>query len=99
MLCPHGGMAQGQPTTSALVIDGAVPLLASDPIIISGCPSTGPDDEPTPCLWVQWVDPACSVTISGQPALCSASTGLCVTADGVPQGPIELVSLQTRVVG
>ena len=46
---------------------------------------------------MQWTVPATRVLINGQPALLQTSTGLCLSAEQIPQGPPIITVTQTRV--
>jgi hypothetical protein len=48
---------------------------------------------------LQWVAPATRVKVNGQPAILKTSSGICQSAEQVPQGPPNVVVTQTRVKG
>ena len=52
-----------------------------------GCAFTVPPSKPQPCLKVQWLVPAARVLVGGQPAILQSSSGLCLSAEQIPQGP------------
>jgi hypothetical protein len=96
MMCPHGGTVQASPTSANVQIGGAPVLTASDVFIIAGCPFVI-GIVPSPCLTVQWVQPAAQSTVLGNPTLTEASVGLCIGAG--PQGPVMIVAAQPNVTG
>lgn len=97
VMCPHGAQAQLIPSSGRVMIDNEPAITVSDQAIVSGCPFTVPP--PSPCIKVQWVQPAARVKIEGKPAVLQTSTGLCIAATGVPQGPPNIVNTQVRVKG
>jgi hypothetical protein len=68
----------------------------ADQFLVAGCVFTLPP--PQPCLQVQWLTPATRVLVNGVPPITQGSTGLAISATGVPQGPPVVVSTQTRVI-
>ena len=88
LLCPHGGpvliMATGY---SARQPDGSIPAKATDAFPINGCPLFA-GGRPSPCIRVQWLVTNAAEPIDGVPSLNEQSTGICLTAAGVPQGPV-----------
>ena len=63
MMCPHGGTVQATPSSTAVQIAGAPALTASDVFVIAGCAFVIAT-VPSPCVTVQWVQPAAQSTIS-----------------------------------
>jgi len=98
MMCPHGGTVQASPSSTTVQIAGAPALTASDVFVIAGCPFLIVL-VPSPCVTVQWVQPAAQSTISGSLTLTEASVGLCLAATQAPQGPVMIVSAQPNVTG
>jgi hypothetical protein len=96
MMCPHGGTVQATPSSTAVQFAGAPAVTASDVFVIAGCTFVI-GVVPSPCVTVQWVQPAAQSTISGNPTLTEASVGLCMAA--APQGPVMIVSTQPNVSG
>jgi hypothetical protein len=43
--------------------------------------------------------PATRVFVNGQPVILQTSTGLCQSAEQIPQGPPTIVATQPRVIG
>lgn len=98
IMCPHGGTVQATPSSTAVQIAGAPAVTASDVFVIAGCAFVI-GVVPSPCVTVQWVQPAAQSTISGNPTLTEASVGLCLAATQAPQGPVMIVSTQPNVTG
>jgi hypothetical protein len=101
ILCPHGGRVNVVPTQPRVragqplgLLNGAYPIV--------GCPfmvPVGPAMKPQPCVRVQWLVPAVRVRVSGQPVLVRSSTGLCLSAEQIPQGAPIIVLTQFRAKG
>jgi hypothetical protein len=98
MMCPHGGTVQASPTSTNVQIGGTPALTASDVFVIAGCPFLIAL-VPSPCVSVQWVQPAAQSTAANNPTLTEASVGLCVAATQAPQGPVMIVEAQPNVAG
>jgi len=98
MQCPHGGTVQASPASTSVQVGGAPALTASDVFVVAGC-AFNISGVPSPCVTVQWVQPAMQNTISGNPALTEASVGLCLAATQAPQGPVMIVTAQPAVSG
>lgn len=71
---------------------------AADTFVVVGCPFQIPATPPipSPCVRVQWLVPDARVSVSGNPTLSRSSAGLCLSAAGVPQGPVTVASTQAR---
>lgn len=98
-MCPHGGQLSIISTNVRVTAGGQPLATVSDQFMIAGCAFTIPPGKPQPCLKVQWLVPATRVTIGGQPAILQTSSGLCLTAEQIPQGPPTVTVAQTRVLG
>jgi hypothetical protein len=98
MTCPHGGTVQGIPSSPRAQAGGAPMLSAADTFMIAGCPFVL-GLVPSPCLTVQWVQPATRGTSSGAPLLTLASVGMCVAATAAVQGTVLISSTQSNVTG
>jgi hypothetical protein len=98
MMCPHGGTVQATPASTDVQAAGAPMLTAADTFVIAGCPFVI-GTVPSPCVSVQWVQPAAQSTLSSNPTLTEASVGLCLAATQAPQGPVTIVSTQANVAG
>jgi hypothetical protein len=98
MTCPHGAPVQAVPSGTPPQAGGAPMLSAADTFTIAGCPFVL-GLVPSPCIMVQWVQPATRGTTSGVPLLTLSSVGLCIAATGAPQGTVIIASTQPNVTG
>jgi hypothetical protein len=98
LMCPHGGTVQAIPASASVQFAGAPAVTASDTFMIAGC-VFNIAGVPSPCLTVQWVQPAIQSSIAGNPTLTEASVGLCLAATMAPQGPVIIASTQPDVIG
>jgi hypothetical protein len=96
--CPHGGTASFQSTNRQVKVGGYA-LLSTDVYSIAACPFQLPGPTPHPCVSIRWLNPAIRVRVDHKPVLLESSTGLCLAADGVPQGNAIVTGVQTRVSG
>ena len=99
LMCPHGGSVSITSSNSVAKADGAYIARGSDTFTISGCAFTLPNGSPHPCVRVQWQVTAMKHKAAGQLCLTSDSTGLCLAADSVPQGPVQISNTQRKVEG
>ncbi|RMH81597.1 MAG: hypothetical protein D6681_17980 [Calditrichaeota bacterium] len=99
LLCPHAGQVSIITTNVRVKVDGQPAVTFSDTYLVSGCPFTIPPSKPQPCVKVQWLVPATRVRVGGQPVLLQSSSGLCQSAEQIPQGPPNVVMTQVRVKG
>lgn len=97
--CPHGGQVSIISTNSRVLVSGQPVATLSDTYLIAGCPFTLPSGKPQPCVKVQWLVPASRVMVSGQPVILQTSTGICQSAEQIPQGAPIVIATQTRVSG
>ena len=98
VMCPHGGQVTIIPAGARVLLGGQPAATLGDTYLIAGCPFTvGP--KPQPCVKVQWLVPATRVMVNGQPAILQTSTGLCLSAEQIPQGPPNVVVTQVRAQG
>ncbi|ABK99428.1 hypothetical protein [Pelobacter propionicus] len=100
LTCPHGGTVSITSSNSGVTADGAPLALAGDSFTISGCPfqiPVGPGTKPSPCVTVKWLVTDLRATVNGQPTLSTASVGLCLSAEQVPQGSVVISSTQPKV--
>jgi hypothetical protein len=96
-MCPHGGQVTAI-STDARVLAGGLPVtLAADQFVVAGC-AFAVGTVPQPCVLVQWAAPTVRCLFAGQPAITAASVGMCIAANGAPNGPVVLASTQPRVV-
>lgn len=95
--CPHGGKATILPGAARVLVGGQPLALLSDMTMVAGCAfAVGP--KPQPCVKLLWLVGTTRVLAGGQPALVQAATGLCQSAEQIPQGPPIIVPGQTRVL-
>jgi hypothetical protein len=95
MQCPHGGQVQAVPAGMRVKADGIL-LTGADTFTVAGCTFTLPPGTPSPCLSVKWLVTDQNVK-TGSPTLSKSSSGLCMSGANVPQGPVSIVSTQSRV--
>ena len=95
--CAHGAPASTVTANTRVMVSGMPVATVSDTTTVAGCPFLTPEPKPQPCVHVQWLAPATRVLVNGQPALLQTSSGLCLSAEQVPQGPPVITSTQTRV--
>jgi len=98
-ICPHGGQVTVIPSGPRVMVNGMPAATVADLCLVAGCAFTLPGPKPQPCVKVQWLAPSARILINGQPALMQTSTGLCLSAEQIPQGPPTIVMTQTRVGG
>jgi hypothetical protein len=96
--CPHGGTVTIVSSNAKVQADGGFIATASDTFTVAGCPFQIPATPPipSPCLTVQWLVPDVMVTVNGQPSLSQSSTGLCLSAAQIPQGPVVISAAQAK---
>jgi hypothetical protein len=97
--CPHGGSVSAITSNTKAKADGAFILRISDTFTIAGCAFTLPSGTPHPCMQVQWMTSTLRVKADGDLALAEGSVGMCLAADGVPQGTVLIASTQSKVQG
>jgi hypothetical protein len=98
-LCPHAGTMQTVSSNGRVLVGGQPVATLADNFLVSGCVFTVPSGKPQPCITVQWLVPASRVRVGGQPVILQTSTGLCRSAEQIPQGPPNIVTTQVRVRG
>lgn len=99
--CPHGGQAAPVTGNTRVLVDGMQALLIGDTFPVLGCPFEAPMPDgtrPQPCIDIVWSAPAARVVVNGRPVLVSTSTGQCLSAEHIPQGPPRLSDVQPRVI-
>lgn len=95
--CPHGGQVTTISSDTRVLVSGMPVALLTDQFVVAGCTFATPAG-PQPCVIVQWMTATVESLITGQPAITAASVGLCIAANGVPNGPAIVASTQPRVV-
>jgi hypothetical protein len=98
-ICPHGGQVSAVPSNTQVLVGGQPVVTLADFFPIAGCSFTVPPGVPQPCIEVQWLVPATSVLVNGEPVILQDSVGLCLSPEQAPQGPPTVVSTQTKVTG
>ncbi|GAB2895361.1 hypothetical protein [Streptomyces mayteni] len=96
--CPHGGQATALPAQTRALAVGAPIDTQADLYTIAGC-TFNVGGKPQPCVTIRWTGPSARIRAGGSPVLLQSSTGQCLSAEGVPQGPPSVASVQQRVVG
>jgi hypothetical protein len=99
IFCPHAGQASIISSNTRVKVSGQAVAVLNDITTIAGCAFTVPPSKPQPCIKVLWLVPAVRVKVNGQAALLSTSSGLCQSAEQIPQGPPQVVVTQMRVRG
>ena len=95
-ICPHGGQVAIISSNARVLVSGQPVATLSDMYLVAGCAFA--PVKPQPCVKVQFV-PATRVLVNGQPVILQTSTGLCQSAEQIPQGPPIVVATQPRVIG
>ena len=98
-ICPHGGQVSTIPSSPRVRVGGQPVATLGDTSVVAGCPFTVPPATPQPCVKVRWLVAATRVMVGGQPAILRSSSGLCLSAQDVPQGAPLVVLTQVRVLG
>jgi hypothetical protein len=96
--CPHQGRAAPQPAQQRVFVAGQPVDTLADLYPVTGCPFTV-SGKPQPCVTIRWLTPATRVQVNGSPVLLESSTGICQSAEQIPQGPPQVSVVQHRVVG
>jgi hypothetical protein len=96
--CPHGGNGAAQPAQSRVLVSGQPVTTLASLYTVAGCAFTV-GTKPQPCVTVRWLSPSGRIKVNGSPVLLSASSGLCQSAEQIPQGQGLVSSVQTRAVG
>ena len=101
-VCPHGGQVSVVSSNARVRVGGQPVALVNDLYTVGGCPfqiPVGAVTKPQPCVMVRWLVPASRVRVGGQPVILQTSTGICQSAEQIPQGPPNVVATQIRVRG
>jgi hypothetical protein len=94
-ICPHAGQVMTISSNTRVFVSGQAVATIADQFMVAGC-AFMVGSKPQPCLKVQWLQPALRVTVMGQPAILQTSTGLCLSAEQIPQGPPTVIVTQLR---
>lgn len=98
-ICPHGGQVTTISTNTRVMVSGQPVATQTDTYTVAGCAFTVPGPKPQPCVTVKWVVPAAQVIVGGKPVILQTSTGICQSAEQIPQGPPSVIMTQVRVRG
>lgn len=102
IICTHGASVSIVSTNTRVKAGGSPVALMNDTYTVSGCPfqiPIGTGTKPQPCVKLQWVAPAVRVKVNGTPVILQTSSGLCLSAEQIPQGPPTVVQTQIRAKG
>ncbi|MDT8854063.1 hypothetical protein RNZ50_03250 [Paracoccaceae bacterium Fryx2] len=98
-ICPHGGQVTTISSNARVLVSGMPAATIADTSMVAGCAFQLPaGPTPSPCLRVQWLVPAVRVTVMGQPVLLQTSPSLCLSPAQLPQGPVNVLVNQPRVI-
>jgi len=98
LLCPHAGSVSIITSNTRVFVSSQPAATQGDNFLVSGCPFTV-GNKPQPCISASWIVPSARIRINGQPAILQDSTGLCQSAEQIPQGSPTVASTQARVKG
>jgi hypothetical protein len=97
--CPHGGSVQIISSNTRVKAESMPVATSADTFMIVGCPfqiPAGPAPIPSPCVQVIWQMPDTRVKVNSTFTLSMSSVGMCMSAAGIPQGPVMIVNSQAR---
>jgi uncharacterized Zn-binding protein involved in type VI secretion len=97
--CPHQGQVSVVSSNTRVLVLGQPVATIADTYPIAACIFTVPPSKPQPCVTVRWITPATRVLVNGQPPILQSSSGICLSAEQIPQGPPTVTVVQTRVSG
>jgi hypothetical protein len=100
IICTHGGQATGIPSSPRVLAGGQPVHTLPDTFTVAGCPfqvPIGAGTKPQPCMTIKWLVPATRVMIAGNPALLRTSSGMCQSAEQIPQGAPSVTTTQMKV--
>lgn len=99
--CVHGaGQATIVPSNTRVMVGGQPVAVLTDTTTVAGCPfqiPIGTGTKPQPCVTIKWLVPATRVMVMQKPALIQTSSGLCQSAEQIPQGAPIVSVTQMRV--
>lgn len=99
IMCTHGGSVTVVSSNTRVMVSNQPVATMSDQFMVAGCAFTLPGGKPQPCVQVKFLVPATRVMVNNQPAILSTSSGLCQSAEQIPQGPPTIAVTQMRVKG
>jgi hypothetical protein len=97
IICPHGGNIMLQTSNTRVKSDNTFVLLETDTHTVSGCPFTLPNNEPSPCVRIEWSNGSSVCSINGTPILKKESIGNCYSPKNVMQGIAIIINTQMKV--
>jgi hypothetical protein len=96
LMCPHSAPVTIVSSNTRVMLSGQPAATVSDTYTVIGCTFTvGPKAQP--CVEVKWLQPAARVQVSHAAVIVDVSTGVCLSAEKIPQGPPRVVATQIRV--
>jgi hypothetical protein len=98
--CPHQGQVMVAPSGPRVFENGLAVATTLDQFPIVGCIFQipfGVGTKPQPCVRVQWTVPAARVKANGAPVITQSSVGVCLSIEGILQGPPLISAVQPRV--
>ena len=98
--CSHGAKATPTPSQQRVTVGGQAVVLVSDLTAVAGCPfqvPIGTGTKPQPCVKIQWATPAVRIKVERKFPLIKMSSGVCQSAEQIPQGAPIIASTQVRV--
>ena len=101
-ICTHGAQVAIISSNTRVRAAGSPIAVLNDQFTVTACPfqvPVGAGTKPQPCIKVQWIAPAVRVRVGGQPVILQTSSGICLSAEQIPQGPPTVVMAQLRVKG
>jgi hypothetical protein len=101
-ICQHGAQVSIISSNTRVKAGGTPVAVLNDQFTVSACPfqvPIGTGTKPQPCVRLQWIAPATRVRVGGQPVILQTSSGICLSAEQIPQGAPTVVSTQPRVKG
>jgi uncharacterized Zn-binding protein involved in type VI secretion len=75
-------------TSNRVLVNGQPVVTQSDIFTVAGCPFIV-GNKPQPCVTVKWLAASTRVLINGYSAVLQDSTGLCESAEQIPQGALQ----------
>lgn len=102
ILCTHLAQVSATASSNRVKVSGQAVVVLNDTFTVAGCPfqiPVGVGTKPQPCVKVQWVRGATRVRVNNQPVLLQTSSGICQSAEQIPQGSPSVVMTQLRVRG
>jgi hypothetical protein len=99
-MCPHAGQVTIVSSNARVLVGGQPVATFADTYTIAGCPFQVPlpgGAKPQPCVKVQWLVPAMRVLVGNQPPILRTSSGLCQSAEQIPQGAPSVTTTQMKV--